>query len=202
MAWRRPGDKPLSETMMVSSPTHICVTRPQWVNIDYEPFWCSNKDVWEENINAMVADALVLCGSKSSAGMVLTIQDKWVLISQWENINCLHYLKYRNFKKNERCNASSCHGSDISTILEVDPLHWREVTRFSQQMDILMDGWMDGWTRWNFIERGYNDGLIYWCICLSLIKFISVNAFALTWVYIYYICVIVCVFVCVLYVIM
>ena len=32
MAWRRPGDKPLSETMMVSSLTHICVTRPQWVN--------------------------------------------------------------------------------------------------------------------------------------------------------------------------
>ena len=31
MAWRRPGDKPLSETMMVSSPTHKCVTRPQWV---------------------------------------------------------------------------------------------------------------------------------------------------------------------------
>ena len=31
MAWRRPGDKPLSETMMVSLPTHICVTRPQWV---------------------------------------------------------------------------------------------------------------------------------------------------------------------------
>ena len=33
MAWRRPGDKPLSEPMMVSLPTHICVTRPQWVNI-------------------------------------------------------------------------------------------------------------------------------------------------------------------------
>ena len=32
MAWRRPGDKPLSEPMMVSLPTHICVTRPQWVN--------------------------------------------------------------------------------------------------------------------------------------------------------------------------
>ena len=32
MAWRRPGDKPLSEPMMVSSPTHICITRPQWVN--------------------------------------------------------------------------------------------------------------------------------------------------------------------------
>ena len=32
MAWRRPGDKPLSESMMVSLPTHICVTRLQWVN--------------------------------------------------------------------------------------------------------------------------------------------------------------------------
>ena len=31
MAWRRPGDKPLSEPMMVRSTTHICVTRPQWV---------------------------------------------------------------------------------------------------------------------------------------------------------------------------
>ena len=32
MAWRRWGDKPLSEPMMVSLPTHKCVTRPQWVN--------------------------------------------------------------------------------------------------------------------------------------------------------------------------
>ena len=31
MAWRRPGDKPLSEPRMVSLPTYICVTRPQWV---------------------------------------------------------------------------------------------------------------------------------------------------------------------------
>ena len=28
MAWRRPGDKPLYEPMMVSLLTHICVTRP------------------------------------------------------------------------------------------------------------------------------------------------------------------------------
>ena len=32
MAWRRPGDKSLSEPMMVNLLTHICVTRPQWVN--------------------------------------------------------------------------------------------------------------------------------------------------------------------------
>ena len=31
MAWYCPGDKPLSEPMMVRLPTHILVTRPQWV---------------------------------------------------------------------------------------------------------------------------------------------------------------------------
>ena len=33
MAWRRPGDKPLSEPSMISLLTHICVTRPQCVKI-------------------------------------------------------------------------------------------------------------------------------------------------------------------------
>ena len=33
MAWRRAGDKPLSEPMMVRLPMHICVTRPQWVKL-------------------------------------------------------------------------------------------------------------------------------------------------------------------------
>ena len=37
MAWRRPGDKPLSEPMMVRLLTHICVTRPQWVNMTTRP---------------------------------------------------------------------------------------------------------------------------------------------------------------------
>ena len=38
MAWRRPGDKPLSEPMLARSLTHICVTRPQWVN--HGLLWC------------------------------------------------------------------------------------------------------------------------------------------------------------------
>ena len=33
MAWRRPGDKPLSEPIMVSLLMHICITQPQWVNV-------------------------------------------------------------------------------------------------------------------------------------------------------------------------
>ena len=31
MAWHQPGDKPLSETMMVKLLMHICITWPQWV---------------------------------------------------------------------------------------------------------------------------------------------------------------------------
>ena len=31
MAWRLPGDKPLSEPMVVRLLMHICVTQPQWV---------------------------------------------------------------------------------------------------------------------------------------------------------------------------
>ena len=34
MAWRRSGDKPLSYSMLVSLPTHICVSQPQWVILD------------------------------------------------------------------------------------------------------------------------------------------------------------------------
>ena len=37
MAWRRPGDKPLSEPMMVRLLTHICITRLQWVDADPWP---------------------------------------------------------------------------------------------------------------------------------------------------------------------
>ena len=32
MIGRRPGAKPISEPMMVSLLTHICVTQPKWVN--------------------------------------------------------------------------------------------------------------------------------------------------------------------------
>ena len=37
MAWRRPGDKPLSEPMMVRLPTHIGITRLQWILVS--PWW-------------------------------------------------------------------------------------------------------------------------------------------------------------------
>ena len=56
MAWRRPGDKPLSEPMMVNLLTHIWVTRPQWGkryfdgaiwNYTCNPVWCRNINTLE-----------------------------------------------------------------------------------------------------------------------------------------------------------
>ena len=43
MDWHQPGDKPLSEPMMVSLLEHICVTRPQWViwSIEYFAWYVS-----------------------------------------------------------------------------------------------------------------------------------------------------------------
>ena len=55
MAWRRPGDKPLSEPRMESLLTHICVTRPQWVN---KPAW------W-------LLLAVRLCGACTSATILM-----------------------------------------------------------------------------------------------------------------------------------
>ena len=67
MAWRRPGDKPLSEAMMVNLPTHICVFRPQWVNEHQgstlrivrlsNPTWFTH---WTSSISIQVVQFLIL----------------------------------------------------------------------------------------------------------------------------------------------
>ena len=38
MAWHRSGNKPLSESIMVSLLMHICISRPQWVKEDANDF--------------------------------------------------------------------------------------------------------------------------------------------------------------------
>ena len=50
MAWRRTGDKPLSETMMVRLMTHICVTRPHWV----KPLRPNGVDMHQWNESSLV----------------------------------------------------------------------------------------------------------------------------------------------------
>ena len=46
MAWCRSGHKPLSEAIMVNLPTHICVTRPQWVKKREWPVYPACSIAW------------------------------------------------------------------------------------------------------------------------------------------------------------
>ena len=78
MAWCRTGDKPLSEPMMVCLLTHICVTRPEWVNT------CFPMQVREYNSNAL--HALYTRLSVNYTNYLLGNQHeffiiKWVLIT-------------------------------------------------------------------------------------------------------------------------
>ena len=58
MAWRRPGDRPLSEPMIVNLPTHICVTRPQYVktfpSFCRKRYTCKGKqNCWKRRYNKL-----------------------------------------------------------------------------------------------------------------------------------------------------
>ena len=80
MAWRRSGDKPLSEAMVFSLLTHICVTRPQWVN----SLWPSEATWWQQTrstldqVNGLLPDGLTLWKIHT-----LIIADKWYVICFW-----------------------------------------------------------------------------------------------------------------------
>ena len=67
MAWHRSGDKPLSEPMMFSLLTHICVTRPQWVNMV-----CCRFVWWYSYFNVFVSCIYMLYNSTMSGiGLIL-----------------------------------------------------------------------------------------------------------------------------------
>ena len=81
---RRPGDKPLSEPMMVNLLAHICVTRPQWV-----------KDI---NLNTLEAH----CLTKPLSEPVLT--------SHWWDLNIISSFNSNDCKKdfNIKHNCKLC----------------------------------------------------------------------------------------------
>ena len=78
MAWRWPGDKPLSEPMVVWLLTHICVTRPQWV---------------KQSAEYMVNLTVMLCI------MTLTWHkcNEWSVISLWLDVAMYHIYGWANF---------------------------------------------------------------------------------------------------------
>ena len=61
MAWRHSGDKPLSEPMMVSLPTHICVTRLSELISDWNLTLCRNSIPSLENAHQKAQILLITC---------------------------------------------------------------------------------------------------------------------------------------------
>ena len=81
VAWRRPGDKPLSEPMMVSLTTHICVTRPQWVNSDSpDPF---NGSLANHGLKVKLVPVIPVC---------LPIVGLYFAGKQWFWFGCTQYI--------------------------------------------------------------------------------------------------------------
>ena len=77
MDWRRPGDKPLSEPMMVSLPTHICITRPQWVNTI---FWHCKEKFWLLLNKGVVWRVLTKFAMDISDKLISSLLNKGVLL--------------------------------------------------------------------------------------------------------------------------
>ena len=110
MAWRRSGDKPLSETIMANLLTHICVTRPQWFN----PCTESKKFVWL--ITAFRKD-IALCFNTDSSKPLLVLIHKWILNSYMYISMChltIHQYSYIN--KYGVYKTLQCNYSPISTV--------------------------------------------------------------------------------------
>ena len=59
MTWCRAGDKPLSDPMMISLLTHICVTRPEWVNKRYK--WFITPVRWKMTTDTALNSRWLLC---------------------------------------------------------------------------------------------------------------------------------------------
>ena len=91
MTWRRSGDTPLSEPMMISLPTHICVTRPQWVKAKllHETIQTSYQlDPQEEILMTFRSTC-----NESSASRIIEItisltlfRPRWVILSAWRGV--------------------------------------------------------------------------------------------------------------------
>ena len=87
MAWRRPGDKPLSGPMMVRLPTHICVTRPQWV---YCAHWKDSQHLTNER--QILHRTFSLCLSKITEYMHRKHHIKQYFRTLYQrNFNMVHY---------------------------------------------------------------------------------------------------------------
>ena len=135
MTWRRPGDKPLSEPVMVSLLTHICITRPQRVKkhrqLISDPRLTFPGEVTSLNLPAAVGITSLIshltqftvspnfCGFlKKRKTVLLKLPDTvWVSLKKWRLL--------QNFSNPRVVRCPAVSHDDVRTIMEV--LHWLPV---------------------------------------------------------------------------
>ena len=88
MAWRRPGDKPLSEPMLIRLPTHIWVTLPQWVKVNktfsiYMRLW--------QNMYALFC-LLRTSNSGTHTSLRLVVLSSTLYIEYFPSLSCTRYI--------------------------------------------------------------------------------------------------------------
>ena len=84
VAWRQWGDKPLSEQMMVSLLTQICVTRSQWVKMPWWPIYVwvmwvifhSGHGLWPVRYQAITWTMFICCQNNLKNKMIIEIRIK------------------------------------------------------------------------------------------------------------------------------
>ena len=81
MAWRRPGDKPLPEPMMVSLLTYICVTWPQWVS----RYWLYSASIADQGLDHMIHQ-MAIVGSHMNRSRTLNDDVNTAKISWWISV--------------------------------------------------------------------------------------------------------------------
>ena len=97
MAWRRTGDKPLSEPM-VSLPTHTCVTRPQWL----KPFHKNNTGTTRTGSRFHINTAFYWC-MVSTKGTSLTSKNSWSSYHvKDEIVSQRHWVESKQYQVNSR----------------------------------------------------------------------------------------------------
>ena len=113
MAWRRPGDKPLSEPMLVSLLTHICFTRPQWVNeASHCIFHASQNSFYSKMMATVQHEWDWYCIAKqhilSHHGSMCTLEHTmsqlwaWIKLYTQKNTRCLYCILVFKKKKTDK----------------------------------------------------------------------------------------------------
>ena len=96
MAWRREGDKPLSEAILVSLLTHKCVTRPRWVKeINGALYMVSSISL----LRGMTDESLTCAGWRKLLIIILSVHVYTIYITKHTHglafilIFCFEYIK-------------------------------------------------------------------------------------------------------------